>query len=720
MNSIRRFLPFALALVIFALALLPASAASSTSGLPNAFWAIQREYNEAKAAGNGAALMRAAQKAYDLFAASENPETVADRWLGNGDVELDILTTYLLEAGKAAEALEDYAEMKRFYSLYLVFVQRQKMTWTPAQRLDFETYMYKSITTKLEAYDVSPVFFTELPPDNPANPHTGAKFEPQNGIYFGMTDPESAACAKSPSAALVYVQFKKEKIESYDRVLRGYSEKGCIIQLAWNLEYKSISLAQAAKETALIEESADYLASLGSPVLLRVAAEMNVWNPPADPGEFKNFFLAVARTMKKRAPNVAMVFVPNDISALGASIMDYYPGDEYVDWVGVSNYYQYYFLGQKNASDFDRSVYGAMEYANPVRKLREIVELFGQKKPIMISEYGVANYYGRLGESTEGWAKGRLMQIQYYVPMFYPEIKAMFYFNTVRDEAQNYALSNSPGLNELYGKLMAENGIYLPLGQTVPEFIYAKLDSSGRLVRADSVIINAYAEAIKDPSLTVTYSIGGRQYAIVSEIPYRAVLDLSGLADGTHDIEVSVKSSSQKKEYAKKTITAKKTGPYVILFDASVKSSRPEPQIPVALPLSLNVMVDGAETVFGAYNINGSNYFKLRDLAYALNGTAKQFDIGWDEAHNAISLIAGRAYASAGGEMADAATSEKTPLFAMVSIYMDKKKLRISAYNIDGSNYFRLRDVMEALDVYVGWDGASGTITLETGRGYAK
>ena len=45
----------------------------------------------------------------------------------------------------------------------------------------------------------------------------------------------------------------------------------------------------------------------------------------------------------------------------------------------------------------------------------------------------------------------------------------------------------------------------------------------------------------------------------------------------------------------------------------------------------------GEKKAFDAYNIEGSNYFKLRDLAYVLNGTDKQFEVGWDAAANAIS-----------------------------------------------------------------------------------
>ena len=43
------------------------------------------------------------------------------------------------------------------------------------------------------------------------------------------------------------------------------------------------------------------------------------------------------------------------------------------------------------------------------------------------------------------------------------------------------------------------------------------------------------------------------------------------------------------------------------------------------------VLVSGKVVAFNTYNIEGDNYFKLRDIAMTLNGTEKQFDIGWDD-----------------------------------------------------------------------------------------
>lgn len=58
-----------------------------------------------------------------------------------------------------------------------------------------------------------------------------------------------------------------------------------------------------------------------------------------------------------------------------------------------------------------------------------------------------------------------------------------------------------------------------------------------------------------------------------------------------------------------------------------------------ALPTSSKVLVNGSEKAFDAYSIEGNNYFKLRDLAFVLNGTGKQFEVTWDSGKGAINIL---------------------------------------------------------------------------------
>jgi len=140
----------------------------------------------------------------------------------------------------------------------------------------------------------------------------------------------------------------------------------------------------------------------------------------------------------------------------------------------------------------------------------------------------------------------------------------------------------------------------------------------------------------------------------------------------------------------------------------------------VAVASSQKVLVNGDEVAFEAYNIEGYNYFKLRDLAYTLNGTKKQFEVGWDAENNAISLTSGEPYTVVGGEMTGKGDGDKTPVPTTAKIFLDGEEVQFEAYNIDGNNYFKLRDVMRAFDVFVGYDETAKTITIDTSGGYTE
>jgi hypothetical protein len=134
----------------------------------------------------------------------------------------------------------------------------------------------------------------------------------------------------------------------------------------------------------------------------------------------------------------------------------------------------------------------------------------------------------------------------------------------------------------------------------------------------------------------------------------------------------------------------------------------------LATPTASKVLVNGKPTPFGAYNIDGSNYFKLRDLAYALSGTQKRFDVSWDAASDTISVTRGKSYTPVGGEMAAAGAAPKATAPTASSVLIDGVAAPLAAYSIDGANYFKLRDIGQALDFGVEWRSSDGAILINT------
>jgi hypothetical protein len=105
------------------------------------------------------------------------------------------------------------------------------------------------------------------------------------------------------------------------------------------------------------------------------------------------------------------------------------------------------------------------------------------------------------------------------------------------------------------------------------------------------------------------------------------------------------------------------------------------------------------------YNIGGSNYFKLRDLAYCLNGTDSAFSVSYDSAANCVAINSGAFYLSNGSELSAGEDKSATAIPSLQTILINgKKSAGISVYNIGGNNYFKLRDLGDALGFDVSYD----------------
>ncbi len=123
--------------------------------------------------------------------------------------------------------------------------------------------------------------------------------------------------------------------------------------------------------------------------------------------------------------------------------------------------------------------------------------------------------------------------------------------------------------------------------------------------------------------------------------------------------------------------------------------------------------VDDVEIECDKYNINGSNYFKLRDIAYLLNGTGSQFSVNWDAENKCIGIDTAQAYVPNKSELiigADlSSTAQKSTARIIINGY---EYTTLSVYNIGGNNYFKLRDLGKALNFFVDYDAASNTAQI--------
>jgi len=172
---------------------------------------------------------------------------------------------------------------------------------------------------------------------------------------------------------------------------------------------------------AYIDKWAQDAKKFGAPFYLRFAHEMNdpyryPWGPQNNqPGTFIAAWRHVAdRFQKAGAKNVIWVWSPHP----AYSYADFYPGHEYVNWIGTTiiNYGTVATWSQWWSFD---DIFGKF-YSN--------VSLY--KKPIIVTEFGSL----AVGGDRPAWFK----QAFNALPQKYPAVKALVFFHVASDNTTTY------------------------------------------------------------------------------------------------------------------------------------------------------------------------------------------------------------------------------------------------------------------------------------------
>lgn len=129
------------------------------------------------------------------------------------------------------------------------------------------------------------------------------------------------------------------------------------------------------------------------------------------------------------------------------------------------------------------------------------------------------------------------------------------------------------------------------------------------------------------------------------------------------------------------------------------------------------VKLDGKDVVIYGYNIDGYNYFKLRDLAAVLKDSKAKFGVEYKDA--LVTLTKGADYKVAETDQKEVKAMSKGML-TNDKVMVGDKALTATAYKVDDSNYYKLRDLGEALGFGVDFDKATNTVLLMSEKEAAK
>lgn len=102
-----------------------------------------------------------------------------------------------------------------------------------------------------------------------------------------------------------------------------------------------------------------------------------------------------------------------------------------------------------------------------------------------------------------------------------------------------------------------------------------------------------------------------------------------------------------------------------------------------------------------------TNYVKLRDVAQAINGTIRNFNVGWDGAAGVITLGGGE-YQPNGSEMIQNFTGEQPYTLGTSTVKMYGEPVILDSIvltdrNGGGYTYVKLRDIGRVIDFNVAW-----------------
>lgn len=123
-----------------------------------------------------------------------------------------------------------------------------------------------------------------------------------------------------------------------------------------------------------------------------------------------------------------------------------------------------------------------------------------------------------------------------------------------------------------------------------------------------------------------------------------------------------------------------------------------------------SLCIDGTYSDAASYNIAGNNYFRLRDLATMLRGTAAEFDVGYA---NGCITIESKTALSGTPTLIELTTNDIAVPNTM-SVRCDGVTVTPKAYNINGFTYFKLRDLGQLLDFVVDWDSDAQSMVIDT------
>ena len=292
------------------------------------------------------------------------------------------------------------------------------------------------------------------------------------GKYYCPADEEAFSQLKSQTGRLakLYMNFQSwtEEYNTFStRLANNAGAHGGVFMVVWmpgggedkasDANWSCAAITSGAKDAYIKQYAAD-VKKWGHPVMLRLAHEMNgAWysygtsfdkngvrhnsNKPSDYAAMWRHIWDIFKQAGAEnvywvwSPNIFVVNERNTLASQQADLVELYPGDAYVDWIGLDGYNDGVKSKWRTFPELFDCSYRAITALTP--------------KPLMIAEFGCSEIGAPAGTSKAAWITQTYLTD---IPQQYPRIKLVNWFS--RDKTKqgetDWRFNSSPEAQAAY------------------------------------------------------------------------------------------------------------------------------------------------------------------------------------------------------------------------------------------------------------------------------
>ena len=392
--------------------------------------------------------------------------------------------------GEARELAHQYEAAAQAYEIEATIRQR---TGDP-QAAEIERRRAERLRTVLTLAVTGPV---------PERGPKLAKLEPVAGCYLGALDDY----ADHDDAGRFGRRIGRPLALCYDyspygapfpaEWVRRQADAGRAVQIAW--EPHDI---YAVQDDEYLNQWAKDAAACGCPVFLRFGGEMNGnWTPWGhDPAAYRRAFRLVHTVVNRYASNVALVWAPGAVPTY--NLDNYYPGDDAVDWVGISLYLVRYYDDNVNRPAFNDG---------PASFIAPFYAKYAARKPLCLTECGISRRSRAEGQDADEYASARIFDLMDAIKIRFPRLKMFCWFPrnnlaTARAGRQlnDYSLPDGSGALAAFRTAVADPYFLSRFGD-IPPYTYRVIGN-----RLPPGYVGSLSAAISTYTFTPTFEIAAK------------------------------------------------------------------------------------------------------------------------------------------------------------------------------------------------------------------